>query len=169
MTDHNNNQKPTAKPTRRKRGLSGMAVFTPYLASTRAKRDAERLADERDRAERRAIAEQASVGPMTRMYQLMGHSPDCIAKIRRGLILTCDCPTRPLEDPAVAVGMAIHYERAVRAGSIRFPKSVARNLEAGAMAGDEACRMMLERLRRNGWVEQPREIDDSEPKPGSSS
>lgn len=168
MTDHNN-QKPSAKPTHRKRGLSGMQVFAPYLASTKAQRDQDRQTDEQDRAERRAIAAQASEGPLNTMYRLMGHSPNCIAKMRRGLIVSCDCPIRPMEDPAVAVGMALHYEKFARAGSIRFPKSIVRLVEAGADAGDEACRMMLERLRRNGCAEHLGQQGDSEPKPGRPS
>lgn len=169
MADHNNNQKPTAKPTRRKRGLSGMAVFTPYLASTKAKREAERLADERDCAERRAITVQPSENVANTILLSMGHSPDCIARLRRGFIFSCNCSTKPMDDPAVALGLALHCEKYARTGSVRFPKSVARLVEAGAKEGDEACRMMLERLRRSGWVEQAGEQDDTEPKPEKSS
>ncbi|MAS03314.1 MAG: hypothetical protein CL534_01200 [Ahrensia sp.] len=170
MTDHRDNE-PTDKPTTepRKRGLSGMQVFAPFLASATPVRKAQRQADEQDRAERRAMAAHASDSPLNQMYQLTGHSPDCIAKVRRGLIVSCDCRTRPVEDPAVAVGLALHYEKFARTGKISFPKSIARLVEAGAANGDEACRMMLERLRRRGWADRPKQDGDQDSSSGRSS
>jgi len=165
--DHDN--EPTAKLTPRKRDLSGMDVFAPYLASAGTWREAQPRTLAQDIEERRAIAAQASDSPLNTMYALMGHSPDCIAKVRRGLIVSCDCRTKPVEDPAVAVGLALRYERIARTGKIAFPKSIVRLVEAGATRGDEACRMMLERLRRRGWAARPNQGGDRDASSGRRS
>ena len=162
MTDHHDHDDyQSRKPTPRKRGLSGMKTFAPYLASVEQQREAQPRTIAQDREERRAIAAHASDSPLNAMYALMGHSPDCIARVRRGLIISCGCDTKPVDDPAVAVGLALRYERIARTGKIAFPKSVTRLVEAGAASGDEACRMMLERLRRRGWAARP--IQDGVP------
>ena len=170
MTDHHDhNDKQSRKPTPRKRGLSGMQVFAPYLASNEVQRETQPRTLAQDIEERRTIAAHASDSPLNAMYALMGHGPDCIAKVRRGLIITCDCQTRPVEDPAVAVGLALRYERIARTGKIAFPKSIARLVEAGAARGDEACRMMLERLRRRGWADRPNQDGDPDTSSGRPS
>lgn len=170
MTDHrDHDNEPTAKPTPHKRGLSGMQVFTPYLASAAPRREAQPRTLAQDIEERRAIAAHASESPLNTMYALMGHSPDCIAKVRRGLIVSCDCRTKPVEDPAVAVGLALRYERIARTGKIAFPKSIVRLVEAGAASGDVACRMVLERLRRRGWAERRNQDGDPDNSSGRPS
>jgi len=167
MTDHHDhNDEQSRKPTPRKHGLSGMDVFAPYLASGTPRLEAQPRTIAQDREERRAIAAHASDSPLNAMYALMGHGPDCIAKIRRGLIVSCDCQTRPVDDPAVAVGLALRYERIARTGKIAFPKSIARLVEAGAAKGNEACRMMLERLRRRGWADRPHQDGDPDTSSG---
>lgn len=148
--------------SKRKRGLSGMQVFAPWLRETRQWREAQRAADERDRAERRVLAAQASASPLNAMYMAMGHSPDCVARMRRGLIVSCDCATKPVDDPAVALAVALQFEKFARAGKAVFPQSVARLVEAGAAKGDEACRMMFERLCRRGLVK--RSTPDGDPR-----
>jgi hypothetical protein len=170
MTDHHDhNDDQSRKPTPRKRGLSGMQVFAPYLASARTRREAQPRTIAQDIEERRAIAAHASDSPLNTMYALMGHSPDCIAKVRRGLIVSCGCDTKPVDDPAVAVGLALRYERIARTGKIAFPKSIARLVEAGAAKGNEACRMMLERLRRRGWADRPNQDGDPDASSGRPS
>ena len=130
----------------------GMQAFARWLHSTKPERDARHAADARDREERRAIAARAAKGPISAMYAAMGHDPDCISRMRSGMAISCDCDTRPVEDPAVALALALQCERFARAGKRPFPSSIARLLEAGAERGDEACRMMLERLRRRRLI-----------------
>jgi hypothetical protein len=165
--DHQQNDRPT--PARRRRGHSGMRVFAPWLNATRPERDARRLADQQDRDERRAIAARASDSPLNAMYAAMGHSPDCIARIRGGLIVSCDCEAKPVDDPAVALALALQYEKFARAGRIAFPRSIARLVEAGAEKGDEACRVMLARLRRRGLIDREGGATRSGKSPGRPS
>lgn len=158
MTDHENpDRKPT--PAAWDRTPAGLQAFTPWLHSTKPQRDARRAADEHDREERRTIAAHAAEGPISAMYVAMGHSPDCAARLRGGLALSCDCRTTPVDDPAVAIALALQCERVARSGKAPFPASIARLLEAGAERGDEACRMMLERLRRRRMIPAADEAD----------
>ncbi|QKV18979.1 hypothetical protein HTY61_11210 [Oricola thermophila] len=149
-----------------RRTHSGLQAFAPWLRETRQRHEVQLAADEGDRVDRHALAVEASDSPLNVMYMAMGHGPDCIARMRRGLIVTCDCATKPVDDPAVAVALALRYERFARAGKARFTQSIARLVEAGAGRGDEACRMMLERLHRRGLVEDPARDGGSDARPG---
>ena len=158
MTDHRNpDRKPT--PATRDRTPAGLQAFAPWLHSTKPQREARRAAEEHDREERRTIAAHAADGPISAMYVAMGHSPDCAARVRGGMAVSCDCGTWPVDDPAVAIALALQCERFARSGNAPFPASIARLVEAGAERGDEACRMMLERLRRRRMIAADDESD----------
>ncbi len=97
---------------------------------------------------------QVRVGDVEAVHALVGAHPEVAGAV------VGDAGAKPVDDPAVAVGLALRYERIARTGKIAFPKSVTRLVEAGAASGDEACRMMLERLRRRGWAARPNQDGD---------
>lgn len=154
MTKHDDphaNDNPTQANRPNRRGHSGMQAFRPWLRETKPLRDAQAAASERDRAERRTIKAASVGGTLDRLYELSGHSPECIARIKQGRGLECRCDVKPMDDPAIALGLALHLERQMRAGKIAaVPRPVIRLLEAGAANGSAACRLQLKRIERFG-------------------
>ncbi len=45
------------------------------------------------------------------LLALLGHSESCADLRRAGRVASCDCRVKPMEDPAITVGLAIHFAR----------------------------------------------------------
>jgi hypothetical protein len=83
----------------------------------------------------------------------LGHSESCAALRRRGMIASCDCPTKPLEDPAITIGLVIHFARMSLAEHCAIPPVLIELLARRVEEGDAACIMIAEWLDTLGLAE----------------
>jgi len=72
----------------------------------------------------------------------LGHAPSCIALSRQGALASCDCSIRPLEDPAVVVGIIVQFVRLSGHGARPLPAPLTELLIRQVEAGDLACRVV---------------------------
>jgi hypothetical protein len=86
------------------------------------------------------------------LLMLLGHSESCATLRRAGAIVSCDCRTKPMEDPAVAVGMAVHFARISMAQRVALPAVIIELLARRVEEGDPACVMVAEWLETAGLL-----------------
>jgi hypothetical protein len=86
------------------------------------------------------------------LLMLIGHSESCATLRRAGAIASCDCRTKPMEDPAVAVGLAVHFARISLAQRVALPDVIIELLARRVEEGDAACMMVAEWLETAGLV-----------------
>lgn len=77
---------------------------------------------------------------METVLELLGHSPECARLARAGLVTSCHCGLKAADDPAVVVGLAVHFARSAFRHGVPLPASVAERLTKAVEAGDPACR-----------------------------
>jgi len=83
---------------------------------------------------------------------LLGHSMECSKLAKAGRIVSCACRTTPLDDPAVAVGLTMHFARTAMARGIPMPNSIISLLESRIHEGDPACRIVGQWLHERGLL-----------------
>jgi hypothetical protein len=83
----------------------------------------------------------------------LGHSESCAALRRRGMIASCDCPIKPLEDPAITIGLIIHFARMSLARHCPIPPVLVELLARRVEEGDAASIMIAEWLDTIGLAE----------------
>lgn len=76
------------------------------------------------------------------LQNALGHSPTCISLSRRGVLSSCDCTMRPIEDPAVVISIVVQYVRMSGNGKRPLPALVTELLSRQVEAGDPACRVI---------------------------
>jgi hypothetical protein len=86
------------------------------------------------------------------LLMLLGHSESCATLRRAGAIASCDCRTKPMEDPAVAVGLAVHFARISLAQRVALPAVIIELLARRVEEGDPACVMVAEWLETAGLL-----------------
>lgn len=89
------------------------------------------------------------------LLEALGHRPSCAALTNAGLVASCDCPPSRLHDPAIVVGVVMHYARIAMAQQAALPTVVVELLMLHVHAGDPACIMVADLLSRNGLIDQP--------------
>lgn len=88
----------------------------------------------------------SKLGSMQTVLELLGHSSSCARLARAGLVTSCGCRLKPANDPAIAIGLAIHFARSAITRGVPLPASIAERLIQAAQAGDPACRSVAEWL-----------------------
>ena len=83
----------------------------------------------------------------------LGHSESCAALRRRGMIASCDCPIKPVEDPAITIGLVIHFARMSLAQHCPIPPVLIELLARRVEEGDPASIMIAEWLDAIGLAE----------------
>jgi hypothetical protein len=83
----------------------------------------------------------------------LGHSESCAALRRRGMIVSCDCQIKPLEDPAITIGLVIHFARMSLAQHCAIPPVLIELLARRVEEGDAACIIIAEWLDSIGLAE----------------
>lgn len=68
---------------------------------------------------------------------------------------SCDCKPGPMQDPAVAIGVVMHYARLGMAQRAPLPPLILELLAHHVDAGDAACIMVAEWLDRSGRMNLP--------------
>jgi hypothetical protein len=86
------------------------------------------------------------------LLMLLGHSESCATLRRTGAIASCDCRIKPMEDPAVAVGLAVHFARISLAQRVALPAVIVELLARRVEEGDPACVMVAEWLETAGLL-----------------
>jgi hypothetical protein len=86
------------------------------------------------------------------LLMLIGHRESCAMLRRAGAIASCDCRTKPMEDPAVAVGLAVHFARISMAQRVALPDAIIELLARRVEEGDAACVMVAEWLETAGLL-----------------
>ncbi|MFU0504608.1 hypothetical protein [Pseudaminobacter sp. NGMCC 1.201702] len=86
------------------------------------------------------------------LLMLLGHRESCATLRRAGAIASCDCRTKPMEDPAVAVGLAVHFARISLAQRVALPEVIIELLARRVEEGDAACMMVAEWLETAGLL-----------------
>jgi len=87
------------------------------------------------------------------LLTLLGHSESCAGLRRTGGIASCDCRIKPMEDPAVTVGLAIHFARISLAQRAPLPAVIIELLARRVEEGDPACVMVAEWLETCGLLD----------------
>jgi hypothetical protein len=83
----------------------------------------------------------------------LGHSESCAALRRRGMIVSCDCPIKPLEDPAITIGLVIRFARISLVQRCAIPPVLIELLARRVEEGDAASIMIAEWLDAIGLAE----------------
>lgn len=86
------------------------------------------------------------------LLMLLGHRESCAELRRAGVIASCDCGIKPMEDPAVAVGLAVHFARISLAQRVALPAAIIELLARRVEEGDAACIMVAEWLDASGLL-----------------
>ena len=94
---------------------------------------------------------------MRSLLGLLGHSAECAGLAIEGRIVSCGCRTRPMDDPAVAVGLVMHYARIATTHRLPIPPTVTALLAQRVEEGDPACAMVAEWLEASGLPGTARE------------
>lgn len=84
---------------------------------------------------------------------LLGHSESCARLRRAGGIVSCDCRIKAMEDPAITVGLAIHFARISSAQRAPLPAVIIELLARRGEEGDPACMMVAEWLETCGLLD----------------
>ena len=82
-----------------------------------------------------------------------GHSASCVALSRQGAISSCDCSVRPIEDPAIIVGLILRFVRTSGGRKIPLPVSLIDPLFRLLQAGDPTCLVIAAWLIDLGLLE----------------
>lgn len=90
---------------------------------------------------------------MLTVLELLGHSSECARLARAGLVTSCHCGLKAADDPAVVVGLAVHFARSAIMHGVPLPASVAERLTKAVEAGDPACRSVATWLADLGLLE----------------
>jgi hypothetical protein len=69
------------------------------------------------------------------------------------MIASCDCPIKPVEDPAITIGLVIHFTRMSLAQHCAIPPVLIELLARRVEEGDAACIMIAEWLDTLGLAE----------------
>lgn len=85
------------------------------------------------------------------LQTILGHSESCIAFSRQGAVSSCDCSIRPLDDPAVVVGMVVHFVRFL-GGRAPLPISIQELLIGQLRKGDAGCWVIADWLVETGII-----------------
>lgn len=93
--------------------------------------------------------------PLGGLLGILGHSNDCIAGARSGRLLSCDCRTKAMDDPAIAVALTIHFARQTTGTGIPIPSGIIRLLTEQIEKGDPACLAVGRWLDRRGLLDGP--------------
>lgn len=93
------------------------------------------------------------VSSVQTVLELLGHSPECARLARAGLLTSCHCRLKAADDPAVVVGLAVHFTRSALTHGVPLPASVAERLVQAVEAGDPACRSVAAWLADLGLLE----------------
>lgn len=96
-------------------------------------------------------------GPVRSLLGLLGHSAECSGLAMEGRIVSCGCRTRPMDDPAVAVGLVMHYARIAMTHRLTIPPAVIALLAQRVEEGDPACGMVAKWLEGSGLLGTARE------------
>lgn len=94
----------------------------------------------------------AKAAASLQLLMLIGHNESCATLRRAGVIVSCDCRIKPMEDPAVAVGMAVHFARISMVQHVALPDVIIELLARRVEEGDAACIMVAEWLETTGLV-----------------
>lgn len=86
------------------------------------------------------------------LLMLIGHRESCAELRRAGAVASCDCGIKPMEDPAVAVGLAVHFARISLAQRVALPAAIIELLARRVEEGDAACIMVAEWLDASGLL-----------------
>ncbi len=86
------------------------------------------------------------------LLTLLGHRRSCAGLRRAGHIASCDCRIKPMEDPAVTVGLAIHFARMSLAQRSPLPPVIIELLARLVEEGDPACVMVADWLETCGLL-----------------
>jgi hypothetical protein len=121
---------------RRRRRNPSFDTAILWRGSTRASGE---LVDRNDHGDRvPLLAPTVRPKPASASHDLLtylGHSESCAALRRRGRVASCDCPIKPLEDPAITIGLVIHFARMSLAQHCPIPpvliELLARRVEEG--------------------------------------
>lgn len=89
------------------------------------------------------------------LLELLGHTPSCAELSRAGLVASCDCKRGSMHDPAVVVGVVMHYARLALAQRAALPTVIVELLTHHVQAGDPACIMVADFLDRSGILDLP--------------
>ena len=89
------------------------------------------------------------------LLELLGHTSSCIGLSKAGLVASCDCKPSQMQDPAIAIGVVIHFARLAMAQRAGLPTLITELLTTHLEAGDPACIMVAEWLERSGLIELP--------------
>jgi len=123
--------------TRLHRPLDRSAPFTGMFSGEHP----ERLATTKD-------------SPIAALLEAVGHSRDCIIRMRSGLVVSCSCtaPARSPGDAAMAIGLAIRFARIGAAHGLPVPRGVLKLLVELVDAGDPAAAVVWKWLVARGQV-----------------
>ena len=94
-------------------------------------------------------------GPARALLGLLGHGAECVGLATAGRIASCGCRTRPMEDPAVAVGLVMHYARIATTRRLPIPPVAIELLTRRVEEGDPACIMVAKWLDASGLLDIP--------------
>jgi hypothetical protein len=83
----------------------------------------------------------------------LGHSESCAALRRKGLVAFCDCQMKGFDDPAVTIGLVVHFARMSLAHKSSIPPVLIELLACRVEEGDAACIMVAEWLDAIGLAE----------------
>jgi hypothetical protein len=138
----------------RSRRNPGLDAAIPRRGSTRAPSRPVDRNNHGDRAPLPALTIRPK--PASASHDLLtylGHSESCATLRRRGMVASCDCPVKPLEDPAITVGLVIHFARMSLARHCAIPSVLIELLARRVEEGDAACIMIAEWLDAIGLAE----------------
>jgi hypothetical protein len=97
-----------------------------------------------------------SDGPVRGLMSGLGHTAACVEQslggTARGSGCACGCPTRSMNDPAVAVALALQFAKQRKRTGIPIPRSVVRLLAQRVDEGNGACLAVAQSLHRQGLV-----------------
>jgi hypothetical protein len=103
---------------------------------------------------------QNTKGPARALLGLLGHSAECAGLAMAGRIVSCGCRTRPMEDPAVAVGLVMHYARIATTRRLPIPPAVIELLAQRVEEGDPTCVVVAKQLEASGLLDIARKADE---------
>lgn len=89
------------------------------------------------------------------LLELFGHTPSCVELSTSGLVASCDCTPSAMHDPAVVIGVVMHYARLAMAQRAALPTLIVELLTVHVEAGDPACIMVASWLDRSGLLDLP--------------
>lgn len=89
------------------------------------------------------------------LLELLGHTPFCAKLSRAGLVACCDCRRGPMQDPAIVVGVVMHYAKLALSQRAALPTVIVELLTHHVEAGDPACIMVADFLDRSGILDLP--------------